>query len=287
MTPKPLIHRDLKPPNLLLRENGTVLKICDFGTVADKATQMTNNRGSAAWMAPEVFKTSNYTEKCDVYSWSLILWEMMSRKQPFNELPNVCSIMWHVHEGNRPPLLDGCPKPLENLMTICWDQEPTNRPSMATVVDIMTKLLQLFPGGDEPLNFDQPDNRSSIDEYELDESIGSTDPALSLPATINTPNTFGTTFTSKSGMHKSTMYKGSSPKSPRKSNPSRYSEMEYNGNNDIRWGQAERNYGGRAQLPADRMNGYMFLRRPLSPLHVDVDKVSFESYLFVEEDIKE
>lgn len=54
MQPKPLIHRDLKPPNLLLIKGGTVLKICDFGTVTDKNTLMTNNKGSAAWMAPEV-----------------------------------------------------------------------------------------------------------------------------------------------------------------------------------------------------------------------------------------
>lgn len=54
MKPKPLIHRDLKPPNLLLVSGGQRLKICDFGTAADKATYMTNNKGSAAWMAPEV-----------------------------------------------------------------------------------------------------------------------------------------------------------------------------------------------------------------------------------------
>lgn len=55
MRPKPLIHRDLKPPNLLLVDQGRRLKICDFGTVTDKATLMTNNMGSAAWMAPGEF----------------------------------------------------------------------------------------------------------------------------------------------------------------------------------------------------------------------------------------
>lgn len=51
-----LYIRDLKPPNLLLEMGGKVLKICDFGTACDLKTNMTNNKGSAAWMAPEVFE---------------------------------------------------------------------------------------------------------------------------------------------------------------------------------------------------------------------------------------
>ena len=48
--------RDLKSPNLLLVNEGLGLKICDFGTACDQHTVMTNNKGSAAWMAPEVFE---------------------------------------------------------------------------------------------------------------------------------------------------------------------------------------------------------------------------------------
>lgn len=126
MLPRPLIHRDLKPANLLLLDEGRQLKICDFGTVTDKATLMTNNMGSAAWMAPgnikyflrfvghqiiinlvkylvpfaEVFEGSKYTEKCDVFSWGIILWEVLSRQKPFNSIESPFSVMWAIHKGN-------------------------------------------------------------------------------------------------------------------------------------------------------------------------------------------
>uniref|UniRef100_A0A182LTQ6 Mitogen-activated protein kinase kinase kinase 7 n=1 Tax=Anopheles culicifacies TaxID=139723 RepID=A0A182LTQ6_9DIPT len=151
MTPRAMIHRDLKPPNLLLVNNGTVLKICDFGTVTDKSTLMTNNKGSAAWMAPEVFEGSTYTEKCDVFSWGIILWEVIAREQPFKHIDSSYAIMWRVHRGCRPPLIEHCPKPIEQLMIQCWDKNPISRPSMKEVVSVMNELCKLFTGENEPI----------------------------------------------------------------------------------------------------------------------------------------
>uniref|UniRef100_A0A1Q3F2W5 Mitogen-activated protein kinase kinase kinase 7 n=1 Tax=Culex tarsalis TaxID=7177 RepID=A0A1Q3F2W5_CULTA len=201
MTPKPMIHRDLKPPNLLLVKCGTVLKICDFGTVTDKSTRMTNNKGSAAWMAPEVFEGSTYTEKCDVFSWGIILWEVIAREQPFRSIENSYAIMWRVHQGTRPPPIEDCPRPIAQLMTSCWNQNPTKRPSMQEVVDTMNQLCKFFPGENEPIVY--PDDPDDEDEEEASyaRDDGTLDSNLHGTAASTGSSHYSSTFYGRTGQH--------------------------------------------------------------------------------------
>lgn len=154
MKPKPLIHRDLKPLNLLLNRDGLILKICDFGTACDKKTFMSNNKGSSAWMAPEVFKGTEYSEKCDVFSWAIILWQCLSRKPPFHKYDNEFAIQWAKGvQDKKPPMLRNCPAKLKYLLTKCWDQDPRVRLSMNEIVPEMEEIFShCSPKSLTPLN---------------------------------------------------------------------------------------------------------------------------------------
>ncbi|XP_060659584.1 dual specificity protein kinase shkC-like [Drosophila nasuta] len=95
--------------------------------------------GNLIYMAPEIMRWMQVTKKCDIYSFGIILWEVMSRKNPFND-------MLHFHEiveGLRPNVNDVVDiqnsDDIKILITKCWDANPQNRPSMKGVVAIMEK----------------------------------------------------------------------------------------------------------------------------------------------------
>ncbi|XP_023170271.2 dual specificity protein kinase zak2-like [Drosophila hydei] len=132
MTPKPMLHRDLKTPNLLLTDNNRILKIADFGTATDLRTLMTSEIGTVAYMAPEVLIGKNYTEKCDIYSFGIVLWEVMARRKPFHHLKNrsTPALIMQTFKGERPlvgALIPNCEE-LKTLIVNCWHQEPEERP---------------------------------------------------------------------------------------------------------------------------------------------------------------
>lgn len=80
--PTPIIHRDLKSLNILIDEAFRA-KIADFGWTRLKSDRMTNRIGTFQWMAPEVINGEKYSEKADVFSYGIILWEIASREPPY------------------------------------------------------------------------------------------------------------------------------------------------------------------------------------------------------------
>ncbi|XP_032584392.1 putative mitogen-activated protein kinase kinase kinase 7-like [Drosophila mojavensis] len=132
-----LIHRDLKTANLLLTKNYRNLKIGDFGNATDLGTMMTDMSGTAGYIAPKVLLGNTYTEKCDIYSFGIVLWEVMARRKPFHHLsdPNTIAKMYLPTKDERPILFDIIPncEKFRFVIENCWDQEPKNRPTVKEI----------------------------------------------------------------------------------------------------------------------------------------------------------
>ena len=97
---------------------------------------MTAETGTYRWMAPEVIRHSRYDHRVDLYSFAIVLWEMLSGKLPYGELSPIAAAAAVVVENLRPPLADvpaGTPSALTELMVVCWDVAPAVRPEFEGV----------------------------------------------------------------------------------------------------------------------------------------------------------
>src|SRR5690348_11566498 len=110
-------------------------------------------------MAPEVISGKKYSKKVDIYSWSVILWEMITRQQPFKGIyslslslsPSSYFFYFHYYteaqthfaveravlNGERPPIPPGLPRTIEEIITTCWTTKPEKRPEFNELFDIL------------------------------------------------------------------------------------------------------------------------------------------------------
>lgn len=149
-----IIHRDLKCGNLLVDENGTV-KICDFGLSAIKPKGaaairdgVEGPKGTPLWMAPEVMQGEMFNEKADVYSFGIVLWEILTQEEPFAEFETLPEFRDAVCLRQvRPNIPDSCLPRLKALITACWDPKPAVRPTFPRIVtDLDTILVEIAIG---------------------------------------------------------------------------------------------------------------------------------------------
>ncbi|KAL0480635.1 drkB, partial [Acrasis kona] len=150
----PILHRDFKSANLLVSKDWTV-KVADFGMsrVLDPNACMTVC-GTAETCSPEVLSRNQYTEKADVYSFGIVLWEMYTREVLYPSLNFYELSSRVVNEGLRPPT-DGekfksgkIPTKIKDLMERCWHFDPKVRYSFEEIVvileDVLTSLEATF-----------------------------------------------------------------------------------------------------------------------------------------------
>ncbi|KAG6492831.1 hypothetical protein ZIOFF_047798 [Zingiber officinale] len=148
-----IVHRDLKSPNLLVDKNWTV-KVCDFGLSRLKHSTFLSSKSTAGtpeWMAPEVLRNEKSNEKCDVYSFGVILWELATLRMPWSGM-NPMQVVGAVGFQNR--RLD-IPKEVDPLVARiiweCWQTDPSLRPSFAQLTTALNSLQRLvIPSQQEP-----------------------------------------------------------------------------------------------------------------------------------------
>eukprot|EP01105_Mastigella_eilhardi_P003844 TRINITY_DN14_c0_g1_i1.p1 TRINITY_DN14_c0_g1~~TRINITY_DN14_c0_g1_i1.p1 ORF type:complete len:540 (-),score=156.53 TRINITY_DN14_c0_g1_i1:58-1647(-) len=153
------IHRDLKTSNLLIDEHFNV-KVCDFGLSQIKPSGQNlldgsdGAKGTPLWMAPEILSGQEFNEKADVYSFGLVLWQILTRQDIFVEYDNLELFARDlcVHEV-RPVIPETANPKLADLIAQCWHQDPTVRPDfshiVATLDEIILEMSILDPSGRE------------------------------------------------------------------------------------------------------------------------------------------
>jgi len=172
LTP-PVSHCDLRSPNIFLAHTGDVAeyspgktiqiraKVADFGLARRVFSSVSGFFGTWQWLAPEVIDidTEEFTEKADVYSFGIIMWEIMSREFPFQEFKQFQKFMGKdsdgkdhyilkareikqaiIDDGLRPTVPDGTPDDFAQLMQECWRKSPTERPPFTDIYDRLAAM---------------------------------------------------------------------------------------------------------------------------------------------------
>ncbi|XP_027350210.1 serine/threonine-protein kinase CTR1-like isoform X2 [Abrus precatorius] len=140
----PIVHRDLKSPNLLVDKKYTV-KVGDFGLSRLKANTFLSSKSAAGtpeWMAPEVLRNEPSNEKSDVYSFGVILWELATLQQPWSNLNPAQVVAAVGFKGKRLEIPRDLNPQLASIIEACWANEPWKRPSFSSIMDSLKVLFK-------------------------------------------------------------------------------------------------------------------------------------------------
>ncbi|RXN23099.1 ephrin type-A receptor 8-like protein [Labeo rohita] len=141
------VHRDLAARNVLVNSN-LVCKISDFGLSRvleddpDAAYTTSGGKIPIRWTAPEAIAYRKFSSSSDVWSYGVVMWEVMSYgERPYWNLTNR-DVIKSVEEGYRLPAPMGCPGALHTLMLDCWQKDRNERPKFCQIVTVLDKLIR-------------------------------------------------------------------------------------------------------------------------------------------------
>ena len=167
-----ILHRDLKSANVLVNADNHA-KLSDFGLSKTRAVSVkTTQRKSEAvqWLAPECFTRGGvYTAQSDIYSYGVILWELVSGKRPYAGVRET-EVPERTLQGKR-DTLDGIPTPYALLIKQCWATDPGIRPALSHIIQTLEKYTPILEQSaeecyNEGLKFDQlKDYTHALESY--------------------------------------------------------------------------------------------------------------------------
>jgi len=138
------IHMDLKPENLLLDEH-SVVKICDFGLSEIRSPDRMNPgrpKGTPLYMAPELMRGKGFNEKVDLYSFGVLLWQILVQEPPYSNFHSWKPFVEAVCDNCvRPPIPHWWTPALQALVTSCWDPNPILRPPFIKINDQLLPVI--------------------------------------------------------------------------------------------------------------------------------------------------
>lgn len=167
-----IVHRDLKSLNLLVTQDWKI-KVCDFGlsrfTGGNNLETFKKLCGTFAYCAPEIFNGGSFTDRSDVFSMGIVVWEIINRtmkgkyEQPYSEFNLVYDfqIIVQASQGLRPSAPPNTPQPLLDLITICTDSDVSKRPTASEVVSKIAEIKDTYKNNQEEWDTLLPFNKKA------------------------------------------------------------------------------------------------------------------------------